>query len=239
MNTLNVKIRRIGWHRIMTRLFGMMLMVLSACETTPGPAPSYMKEFTVTEVTLDYSNAFRPLLVAELDSQARAAAVGSSQLSRIGGALGIVNENDVQFTFEQAITANTIPHIRDALNPLFTGQRPARAIVEVRSVFIRSRFGLQQLTGAEVFINGEKRPDNPQYVGRLSIQDIETGLVIEQTQLITKTDDGAVTIAGGGPTPPDYGPAKRLNKLAFEFAQEAAKEIVRNPGGDSSFFDQF
>lgn len=198
-----------------------------------------MKEFAVTEVTVDYSKTQRPLLVAELDSQARAAAVGNSQIARIGGALGIVNQNDVQFTFEQAITANTIPHIRDALNPLFTGPRPARAIVEVQSVFIRSRFGAQQLTGAEVFINGEKRPDNPQFVGRLSIQDIETGLFLEQTKLVTVMDDGAITIVGGGPKAPDYGPAKRLNKLAFDFAQEASKELVRNPGGETSFFDQF
>jgi hypothetical protein len=100
-------------------------------------------------------------------------------------------------------------------------------VVTIGSVFIRSRASLQQLTGAEVFINGQKRPDNAQFVASIVVYDMATGIPVGMAGPITRTDDGAITIAGGGPKAPHYSKAARLNQLAFEFAQGAANVIQR------------
>jgi hypothetical protein len=135
---------------------------------------------------------------------------------------------------ETAIANTVKPHVRDAFTPLMRGQRPVRAVVSVRSVFIRSRASLQQLTGARVTINGQRRPDNAQFVASLALYDVATGAPVNMVGPITRTDDGAITLAGGGPKAPAYGKATRLNQLAFEFAQGAANVLKREVAGQNA-----
>ena len=91
---------------------------------------------------------------------------------------------------------------------------------------------LQQLTGANVFINGKKRPDNPQFIAELRLYDQQTGLPLQAVGPIARIDDGSIAIVGGGPKAPQYGPSPRLNQLVFEFAQAAAKALKANAAGD-------
>ncbi|PHR25705.1 MAG: hypothetical protein COA37_02460 [Hoeflea sp.] len=221
------------------RLIGvaMLLLVsvfLSACETVSQPqGPSYLDQLQLAQVDVDFSGADRPLLVAELDGDISRSLAGGSTLGTIGTRFGVTNRQGKQAALEQAIAANVEPHVRDALTPLFRGARPVRAVVGVRSVFIRSRASLQQLTGAHVFINGEKRPDNAQFIATLSLYDLATGAPINHVGPIKRIDDGGITIAGGGPKAPPYGKAGRLNQLAFEFAQDAADVLKREAAGQS------
>lgn len=213
----------------------MLLLILgfvAGCETASTPqAPSYLDSYRLAEITVSYSETDQPLLVAELDGEISKSVAGSSTLATIGTRIGAVNRQPKQLALQEAITANIVPHVRDALTPLFKGARPARAEVVIKSVFIRSRFGLQQLTGTQVTINGQRRPDDPQLVAGLRLYDQETGLPLQQVSPITRIDDGSITLVGGGPKPPVYGPATRLNKLAFEFAQAAANALNRNTAG--------
>jgi hypothetical protein len=208
-------------------LLALTAAVLSACETVPvTEQPNPLEQFQLTQISFDFSRAERPLLVADLDGQI-SQQVSSTTLGAIGTRFGVVNQDDRQLSLEQAISANVEPHVRDALGPMMRGQRPARAVVSIRSVFIRSRVGLQQLTGAQVFINGQKRPDNAQFIASVVVYDVATGIPVAMAGPITRTDDGAITIAGGGPKAPSYGASARLNQLAFEFAQGAANVIRR------------
>ena len=211
----------------------LALLQLAGCETSSGPQqPSYLDRFSLGEITVSYSEADQPLLVADLDGQISQSVAGDSTLAQLGTRFGAINRQPRQLALQEAITANITPHVRDALAPLFRGTRPARAEVVIRSVFIRSRFGLQQLTGANVFVNGEKRPDNPQLVAGLRLYDQETGIPLQEIRPITRTDDGSITIMGGGPKAPNYGPSARLNQLAFEFAQGAANALKRNAASE-------
>lgn len=205
----------------------LLAVLLAGCESVPvEQEPSYLEQFQITQIDVDYSRAERPLLVAELDGDISQSVSGSS-LGALGTRLGVVNQHERQLALEQVISDNVKAHVRDAFTPLMRGQRPARAVVSIRSVFIRSRASLQQLTGAQVFINGQKRPDNAQFVASIVIYDMATGIPVGMAGPITRTDDGSITIAGGGPKAPPYGKAARLNQLAFEFAQAAANVIQR------------
>jgi len=212
---------------------GILLLLISVflagCETVSQPQrPSYLGTFTLGEITVSYAEAERPLLVANLDGEISQSLAGSSALGTLGTRMGVINRQGRQLALEDAISANIKPHVRDALTPLFKGSRPARAEVVIKSVFIRSRFGLQQLTGAHVFVNGKKRPDYPQLVAGLRLYDQQTGLPLQEIRPITRIDDGSITIMGGGPKAPNYGPAPRLNQLAFDFARAAANALQRN-----------
>lgn len=205
----------------------LVAVLLAGCESVPVvEQPSHLAQFQITQVDVDFSRAERPLLVAELDSDI-SQSVSGSNLGALGTRLGVVNQHERQLALEQAISDNVKAHVRDAFTPLMRGQRPARAVVSIGSVFIRSRASLQQLTGAEVFINGQKRPDNAQFVASIVVYDMATGIPVGMAGPITRTDDGAITIAGGGPKAPPYSKAGRLNQLAFEFAQAAANVIQR------------
>ncbi|MCC0034070.1 MAG: hypothetical protein H6887_02240 [Hoeflea sp.] len=200
---------------------------LAGCESVPVvEEPTYLEQFQITQIDVDFSRAERPLLVAELDG-AISQSVSGSNLGALGTRLGVVNQQERQLALEQAISENVKAHVRDAFSPLMRGQRTARAVVSIRSVFIRSRASLQQLTGAQVFINGQKRPDEAQFIASIVIYDNVTGIPVGMAGPITRTDDGAITIAGGGPKAPPYSKAGRLNQLAFEFAQAAANVIQR------------
>lgn len=217
--------------------FGLIVLLtssfLSGCESVSAPpAPSYLDTFSLGEITVSYAEVEQPLLVAELDAEISKSVSGDSALANLGTRFGAINRQPKQLALQQAISANIIPHVRDALTPLFRGTRAARAEVVIKSVFIRSRFGLQQLTGTRVFVNGEKRPDYPQLVAGLRLYDQETGLPLQEIRPITKVDDGTITIAGGGPKAPKYGPSGRLNKLAFEFARAAANALKRNAASE-------
>lgn len=209
---------------------GLVLLVaalLAGCESVPvEQAPTHLAQFQITQIDVDFSRAERRLLVAELDGD-MSQSVSGSNLGALGTRLGVVNQQERQRALEQAISDNVKAHVRDAFTPLMCGQRPARAVVSIRSVFIRSRASLQQLTGAQVFINGQKRPDNAQFVASIVVYDMATGIPVGMAGPITRTDDGAITIAGGGPKAPPYSNAARLNQLAFEFAQGAANVIQR------------
>jgi hypothetical protein len=212
---------------------GSLLLLISGivagCETVSVPqAPSYLDTFSLGEITVSYAEVDQPLLVAELDGEISKSVSGPSTLETLGTRFGAVNWQSKQLALQEAISANIKPHVRDALTPLLRGARPARAEVVIKSVFIRSRFGLQQLTGTRVFIDGVKRPDYPQLVAGLRLYDQETGLPLREIRPITRIDDGTITIAGGGPKAPSYGPSVRLNTLAFEFARAAANALKRN-----------
>ena len=205
----------------------LVAVLLAGCESVPvEQQPSHLAQFQITQVDVDFSRAERPLLVAELDSDI-SQSVSGSNLGALGTRLGVVNQHERQLALEQAISDNVKAHVRDAFTPLMRGQRPARAVVSIGSVFIRSRASLQQLTGAQVFINGQKRPDNAQFVASIVVYDMATGIPVGMAGPITRPDDGAITIAGGGPKAPPYSKAGRLNQLAFEFAQAAANVIQR------------
>lgn len=206
--------------------------VVSGCQAVPvTEQPSHLEQFQITRIDVDFSRAERPLLVAELDGEI-SQSVSGSELGAVGTRLGLVNQQDRQLALEQAIRDNVTPHVRDALSQLMRGQRPARAEVSIQSVFIRSRASLQQLTGAQVFINGKKRPDNAQFIASIVVYDIETGIPVATAGPIKRIDDGALTIASSGPKAPSYGRAARLNQLAFEFAQGAANVIRREAAGE-------
>ncbi|WP_299868006.1 hypothetical protein [uncultured Hoeflea sp.] len=208
--------------------------VLAGCQSSPAArGPSYLDGLQLAQVEVDFSRAERPLLVAGLDGEI-SRSVSGSDLGALGTRLGVINQQGRQTALEDAISANVKPHVRDALTPLMRGQRPVRAVVIVRSVFIRSRASLQQLTGAQVFINGQKRPDNAQFIASLALYDLATGAPINMVGPITRTDDGAITLAGGGPKAPGYGKARRLNQLAFEFAQGAANVLQREAAGQNA-----
>lgn len=205
----------------------LVAVLLAGCESVPVvEEPTYLEQFQITQIDVDFSRAERPLLVAELDGDISQSVAGSN-LGALGTRLGVVNQQERQLALEQAISDNVKAHVRDAFTPLMHGQRSARAVVTISSVFIRSRASLQQLTGAQVFINGQKRPDNAQFVASIVIYDMATGIPVGMAGPITRTDDGAITIAGGGPKAPPYSKAGRLNQLAFEFAQAAANVIQR------------
>lgn len=208
-------------------LLAFVAIALSGCESVPAPEqPNPLDQFRLTEVTVDFSRAERPLLVADLDGEI-SRQVSSTSLGAVGTRFGVVNQDGRQAALEQAIRANVEPHVRDAFNPMMRGSRAARAVVTIHSVFIRSRVGLQQLTGARVTVNGQRRPDNAQFAASIVIYDVETGIPVGMAGPITRTQDGAITIAGGGPKAPPYGQSARLNQLVFEFAQGAANVVRR------------
>ena len=226
---------------VITMMMAMMAL-LAGCQSTPDAiGPSYLDQFRVSEITVDYSQAEEPLRVADLEAQIRRNVGGDTPLENLGTQMGLANRGEVRRQLEAGITANIVPHMRDALTPIFTGTRPLRAVVMINSVFIRSRASLQQLTGAKVTVNGERRPDNPQVIATIVLYDQETGYPFTQVGPIRKIDDGTIVIAGGGPKAPDYGPAKRLNKLAFEVAQASAEAIREDAtSGDTTVnLDQF
>ena len=203
--------------------------LLAGCETVSAPdRPSYLDSYQLGEITVRFVESNQPLLVAELDGEISKSLAGGATLGTLGTRFGVVNRQSKQLALQDAIRANIEPHVRDALAPLFKGSQPARAEVVVTSVFIRSRFGLQQLTGTHVFINGEKRPDYPQLVAGLRLYDQQTGMPLQEVSPIMRIDDGSITIMGGGPKAPKYGPSVRLNRLAFDFARAAANAIERN-----------
>lgn len=218
-------------------LVGVMAMVVgfvAGCQgTTAVQGPSYLDQLQLAQVDVDFSGADRPLLVAALDGEISQALSGGSTLGALGTRLGVVNQQGRQEALEAAISNNVKPHVRDALTPLMRGQRPVRAVVLVRSVFIRSRASLQQLTGTRVTINGKRRPDDAQFVASLELYDLATGAPINRVGPIIRTDDGSIIIAGGGPRAPAYGKATRLNQLAFEFAQGAANVLKREATGQN------
>ncbi|WP_420408812.1 hypothetical protein [Hoeflea sp.] len=208
-------------------LFALFAVALSGCESVPVPEqPNPLGQFTLTQVTVDFSRADRPLLVSDLDGEISRQVSGST-VGAVGTRFGVVNQDGRQAALEQAIRANVEPHVRDAFNPMMRGSRTARAVVTIHSVFIRSRVGLQQLTGARVTVNGQRRPDNAQFSASIVVYDVETGIPVAMAGPITRTDDGAITIAGGGPKAPPYGQSARLNQLAFEFVQAAVNVIRR------------
>ena len=202
-----------------------MLSLLAACQAPTAPqGATSLAQYSLSEITVDYSRLNQPLLVSDLEGNINRS-VSSSTLDGIGTKLGLTNQAAKQTAMQKAISAHIIPHVRDQLTPLFKGTRPARAEVVVYSVFIRSRLSLQQLTGAEVTIDGVRRPDNPQLVAGLRIYDVQTGQPLQEIPPITKIDDGSIMLAGGGPKAPEYGASPRLNKLAFDFAREAAYSL--------------
>lgn len=218
--------------RLRIMLVAAMLSLLTACQAPSGPqGPSLLDQFALSEITVDYSRLNQPLLVSDLEGDINRAVSGPSALDGLGTRLGLTNQQAKQAALEQAISAHITPHVRDQLTPLFKGRRPARAEVVVYSVFLRSRLSLQQLTGAEVTIDGVRRPDNPQLVAGLRIVDVQTGETLQEVQPITRIDDGSITIAGGGPKAPEYGASPRLNKLAFDFARAAANALQRQGMG--------
>lgn len=203
-------------------LFAALLSLLAGCQAAPPPqGPSYLGQYSLAEITVDYSRLNQPLLVSDLESEINRS-VSSSPVDGLGTRLGLTNQKARQEAMQKAISAHLSPQVRDQLTPLFKGTRPARAEVVVYSVFIRSRLSLQQLTGAEVTIDGVRRPDTPQLVAGLRIYDLQTGEPLQEIPPITKIDDGSITVASSGPKAPEYGPSPRLNKLAFDFAREAA-----------------
>jgi hypothetical protein len=209
--------------RLPLLLCGFLLTLLAACQAPSGPqGPGLFEQYSLAEITVDYSRLNQPLLVSDLEGDIDRSVSGPSALAGIGTRLGLTNQKARQQALEQAISAHITPHVRDQLTPLFKGTRPARAEVVVYSVFIRSRLSLQQLTGAEVTIDGVKRPDTPQISAGLRIVDVQTGQPLQEIAPITKTDDGSITVASSGPKAPEYGASPRLNKLAFDFAREAA-----------------
>ncbi len=200
-----------------------MLTLLAACQAPPAPPELRLfDQYSLSEINVDYSRLNQPLLVSDLEGEINRAVSGPSALNGLGTRLGLTNQQAKQEAMQKAISAHITPHMRDQLTPLFKGTRPARAEVVVYSVFIRSRLSLQQLTGAEVTIDGVKRPDTPQIVAGLRIIDMQTGQPLQEIAPITKTDDGSITVASSGPKAPEYGASPRLNKLAFDFAREAA-----------------
>jgi hypothetical protein len=207
----------------------VMLSLLAACQAPPAPQGSTsLAQYSLAEITVNYSRLNQPLLVSDLEGDIYRS-VSSSTLDGLGTRLGLTNQAAKQEAMQKAISAHITPHVRDQLTPLFKGTRPARAEVVVYSVFIRSRLSLQQLTGAEVTIDGVKRPDTPQLVAGLLIYDVQTGQPLQEIAPITKTDDGSITVASSGPKAPEYGASPRLNKLAFDFAREAAYALSNAP----------
>lgn len=218
----------------------MFALGLAACQATPPegygasqqPQENYLAMFRLDRVDVDYSRAERPLLVDSLDAD-----VGISTATRAADFLGLWNGRDAQMKLETAITAHVQPHIRSELGPLFTGSRPLRAVVDIRSVFIRSRASLQQLTGATVTVNGKRRPGNAQFVAGIVFYDLETGIPVQEVAPITRIDDGSITLAGGTPNAPGNSKAPRLNQLSFEFAQAVANAVKNNAGSEDFTID--
>jgi hypothetical protein len=208
---------------------GVLMSLLAACQAPTAPQGSNsLAQYSLAEITVDYSRLNQPLLVSDLEGDINRS-VSSSTLDGLGTKLGLTNQAAKQDALQKAISAHITPHVRDQLTPLFKGTRPARAEVVVYSVFIRSRLSLQQLTGAEVTIDGVRRPDTPQLVAGLRIYDVQTGQPLQEIAPITKTDDGSITVASSGPKAPEYGASPRLNKLAFDFAREAAFALSNAP----------
>lgn len=213
--------------RLRLMLCGFLLTMLAACQAAPSSTgPAFLAQFSLSEITVDYSRLNQPLLVSDLEGDINRS-VSSSAVDGLGTRLGLTNQAAKQAAIQQAINAHIAPHLRDQLAPLFKGTRPARAEVVVYSVFIRSPLSLQQLTGAEVTIDGVRRPDTPQLVAGLRIVDVQTGQPLQEIAPITKTDDGSITVAMSGSKAPQYGASPRLNKLAFDFAREAANSLNR------------
>ncbi len=200
-----------------------MLSLLAACQAPSGPqGAGLFDQYSLSEITVDYSRLNQPLLVSDLEADINRTVSGPSAISGLGTRLGLTNQQAKQEAMQKAIASHIVPQVRDQLTPLFKGTRPARAEVVVYSVFLRSRLSLQQLTGAEVTIDGVRRPDTPQLVAGLRLYDVQTGQPLQEIAPITKTDDGSITVASSGPKAPEYGASPRLNKLAFDFAREAA-----------------
>lgn len=209
----------------------LLTSLVAACQSSSGTSvaqrPSYLSQIHLAQVDVDFSGAERPLLVSDLDAEISSTVSGGSTVATLGTRLGIVNGKARQVALESAITSNVRPHVEDALSPLFTGTRPVRAVVTVKSVFIRSRMSLQQLTGTSVFINGKKRPDNAQFIAGLTLYDQSTGHPIQKVEPITRIDDGSITLLGGGPKAPRYGKSARLDQLIFDYARAAANALQR------------
>lgn len=216
----------------------MVAALVSACQAMPPPQQqpqqaSFLDQFSLGEITVDYSRLNEPMHVDDLEGDIRKSVAGGSTLQGLGMRLGVSGQVEQQRALQQAVTATMIPHVRDALSPLFRGTRPARVEVDVRSVFIRSRMSLQQLTGARVTVNGQRRPDNAQVIAGLMIFDQQTGIPLQEIRPITRIDDGSIIIAGGpAKATSSYSSSARLNQLVFEFAQGAANALARNAAGD-------
>lgn len=226
MSLMRASLSRIlAFAQLRRALAAVMLSLLAACQAPPAPQiHSVLNQYSLAEITVDYSRLNQPLLVSDLEGGINRS-VSSSAVDGLGTRLGLTN----QAAMQQAINAHITPHVRDQLTPLFKGTRPARAEVVVYSVFIRSRLSLQQLTGAHVIIDGVARPDGPQLVAGLRIYDLQTGEPLQEIAPITKTDDGSITVASSGPEAPEYGASPRLNKLAFDFARDAAYALSNAP----------
>lgn len=202
---------------------------LVACQSTPEAANSNYAQFRLNQVIVDFTRTERPILVAELDAEL-SRTVATSAAGALGTRLVLMKHGARTVGYKQEIERNIKPHIRDALTPLMGGAYPLDVIVEVESTFLRSRVGLTRLTGAEVYINGQKRPDQEQFIASVILIDVQSGVRFERIGPIKKTDNGAVTIWESGPKAPEYGKGKRLNQLIYKFAQEVATRMKEGDG---------
>ncbi|MEO9526151.1 hypothetical protein [Roseibium sp.] len=218
---------------MMVLLTGLVAACQSSSGTQVSQQPSYLSQIHLAQVDVDFSNAERPLLVGELDAEISGSVSGGSAVETLGTRVGVVNGRAKQAALEKAIAANVRPYVEEALTPLFTGTRPVRAVVTVKSVFIRSRMSLYQLTGTKLTVNGKKRPDNAQFIAGLKLYDQSTGLPFQEVEPITRIDDGSITLAGGGPKAPRYGKSARLDQLIFDYARAAANALQRNASGSN------
>ena len=208
---------------------------IASCQSTQSSSvPSYLNDYRVSEITFNYSQAEEPIHVAKLEKKIRQELSGGSILESAATRFGFANQTEARAALERGINSNIQPHVSDAMGAIFTGSKSARIEVLINSVFIRDRLHLQQLTGATVIVNGKRRPDNAQLIAGIRVYDQENNFPIQEVDLINKIDDGAVTLIGGGPEAPNYGPSKTLNKLAFQFAQTAASALQQNASSNDA-----
>jgi len=228
-----------------------LLLLCVGCESTSetrNSGPSFLDMYQLVDVTVNYEEIQEPLHVASLEKEYRKKQPGINVLKNLGKNLGFLEDPKERKAVSEGINRHIIPHVRDQLSPLFKGTNPARVEVDLKSVFLRSKAGELLISGSvEVTLSGVRSPDQSQLIAGLTIYDAEARFPIRTITPVTLHDEyGRVISLERTGKPVVYGSSKRLNELAFRYADIMAKAIRNNAtssdfdiSGDDGFVTRF
>ena len=217
-----------------------ILMFVAGCESTSdtrNSGPSFLDSYQLVDITVNYEEIQEPLHVASLEKEYRKRQPGINVLKNLGKNLGFLEDPKERKAVSEGINRHIIPHVRDQISPLFKGTKPARVEVDLKSVFVRSRVGEALVSGSiDVTLSGVRSPNQSQLIAGLTIYDVDARFPVRSISPITLHDEyGRVISLERNGKPAVYGSSKRLNELAFRYAEAMAKAIKNN--ATSSNFD--
>lgn len=212
----------------------MTTLLLSGCESTSTRnVPDYRDIYYLDKIIIDFEVAKEPMHVAEIETAYRKQSLADGSLSQIGQRFtGRYRDAKQKFLYDQIAIALE-GQVRAHIGKDFKGQKPATLRVVIDNVFMRAHLDLAAMTGTQVTINGVARPTENQMIARIELSDEAAGVPIDLLMQIRATNNG-VTLGGSRET---FGPFKRTNNLARNWAMLAAQRIDHSAKGiDNTIF---